>query len=120
MTLDIAWSSKLMIVVSLRSLFPFDVPIIVLEGKGVKVGLITTEGFRQILHIDRSFVPGGLAAFIVWNKGPLLAPLESTVEVRERIDADGAIITPLEEKHLMQQIKVLKREKVRPCHRDMQ
>jgi hypothetical protein len=30
----------------------------VLEGKGVKVGLITTEGYRQILHIDRSFVPG--------------------------------------------------------------
>jgi len=30
----------------------------VLEGKGVNVGLITTEGHRQILHIDRSFVPG--------------------------------------------------------------
>lgn len=52
-----------------------------LEGKGVKVGLITSEGYRQILHIDRSFVPGGLAAFIVWNKGDLLAPLESTIEV---------------------------------------
>ena len=54
----------------------------VLEGKGVKVGLIVSEGFRQILHIDRSYVPGGLAAFITWNKGPLLAPLESTIEVR--------------------------------------
>lgn len=83
-----------------------------LEGKGVKVGLITTEGYRQILHIDRSYVPGGLAAFIVWNKGELLAPLESTVEVRERIDADGRVVAPLDTAHLLRQVAVLKREKV--------
>lgn len=85
----------------------------VLEGKGVKVGLITTEGYRQILHIDRSFVPGGLAAFIVWNKGPLLAPLEATVEVKERIDADGMVVRPLDEGDLRRQIATLKREKVK-------
>ena len=84
----------------------------VLEGKGVKVGLITTEGYRQILHIDRSFVPGGLAAFIVWNKGPLLAPLESTVEVKERIDAEGQVVRPLDVADLQRQIAVLKAEKV--------
>lgn len=84
----------------------------VLEGKGVKVGLITTEGYRQILHIDRSFVPGGLAAFIVWNKGPLLAPLEATVEVKERIDAEGEVVRALDVADLRRQIEVLKAGKV--------
>ena len=38
----------------------------VLEGKGAKVGLIVTEGYRDVMQIARSFVPGGLAAWIVW------------------------------------------------------
>ena len=33
----------------------------ILEGKGARVGLVTTDGFRQVLQIARSFVPGGLA-----------------------------------------------------------
>jgi N-methylhydantoinase A len=32
-----------------------------LENKGARVGLIATEGYRQILQIARSYVPGGLA-----------------------------------------------------------
>jgi N-methylhydantoinase A len=31
-----------------------------LEGKGARVGLITTEGYRQILQVARSYVPGGV------------------------------------------------------------
>lgn len=31
----------------------------VLEGKGAKVGLVTTQGYRDIMQIARSFVPGG-------------------------------------------------------------
>ena len=31
----------------------------VLEGKGARVGLVTTEGYRQMMQIARSFVPGG-------------------------------------------------------------
>ena len=33
----------------------------VLEGKGARVGLVVTAGYRQILQIARSYVPGGLA-----------------------------------------------------------
>ena len=40
----------------------------VLEGKGAKVGLIVTDGYRQVLQIGRSFVPGGLAGWIIWQK----------------------------------------------------
>ncbi len=40
----------------------------VLEGKGAKVGLITTEGFRYVLHIARSHIPGGLGGWITHPK----------------------------------------------------
>lgn len=69
----------------------------ILEGKGARVGLVTTQGFRQVLQIARSFVPGGLAGWIIWPKPEPLAALEDTVEVRERIAADGTVVTELDE-----------------------
>jgi N-methylhydantoinase A/oxoprolinase/acetone carboxylase beta subunit len=56
----------------------------ILEGKGARVGLVTTAGFRQVLQIARSFVPGGLAGWIIWPKPEPLASLEHTVEAIER------------------------------------
>ena len=35
----------------------------VLTGTGAKVGLVTTKGYRQVLQIARSFVPGGLGDY---------------------------------------------------------
>jgi N-methylhydantoinase A len=61
----------------------------VLEGKGARVGLIVTEGYRQVMQIARSFVPGGLAGWIVWPKPTPLAALEDTVEVKGRMSAQG-------------------------------
>src|SRR5215210_498136 len=69
----------------------------ILEGKGATVGLVTTRGFRQVLQIARSYVPGGLAGWIIWPKPEPLAKLEHTVEVSERIGTDGAVVTPLDE-----------------------
>jgi Hydantoinase/oxoprolinase N-terminal region len=68
-----------------------------LEGKGATVGLITTAGYRQVLQIARSFVPGGLAGWIVWRKPDPLAALENTFEVAERIGARGEVVRPLDE-----------------------
>ena len=65
----------------------------ILEGKGARVGLVTTQGFRQVLQIARSFVPGGLAGWIIWPKPEPLAALEDTVEAIERIAADGSVVT---------------------------
>lgn len=84
----------------------------ILEGKGAKVGLISTAGYRQVLHIDRSFVPGGLAAFITWNQPELLATLENTIEVKERMDAFGAELRPVDMAHLTEQLQLLKANKV--------
>ncbi|MEM6908178.1 MAG: hydantoinase/oxoprolinase family protein [Pseudomonadota bacterium] len=80
----------------------------VLEGKGAKVGLVTTEGYRDIMQIARSFVPGGLAAWIVWPKPQPLAALENTVEVPGRMDADGKEVTPLDEAAVRKALQKLK------------
>lgn len=84
----------------------------ILEGKGARVGLIVTEGYRQVLQIARSFVPGGLAAWIVWPKPEPLAALECTIEVPERIGADGSIIRPIDEASLREALPTLKAEGV--------
>lgn len=80
----------------------------ILEGKGARVGLVTTDGFRQVLQIARSFVPGGLAGWIIWPKPEPLAALEDTVEVRERMGSKGEIIAPLDEDDVRTQLRKLK------------
>lgn len=80
----------------------------VLEGKGARVGLITTEGYRDIMQIARSFVPGGLAAWIVWPKPQPLAALEDTVDVPGRMDADGNVVRPLDENAVREALRKLK------------
>jgi N-methylhydantoinase A len=79
----------------------------ILEGKGATVGLVTTKGFRQVLQIARSFVPGGLAGWIIWPKPEPLAALENTVEVDERIASDGRVIRPLDEADVRAQLAKL-------------
>ncbi|MDE2620525.1 MAG: hydantoinase/oxoprolinase family protein, partial [Sphingomonadales bacterium] len=69
----------------------------VLEGKGARVGLVTTEGYRHIMQIARSFVPGGLAGWIIWPKPTPLAALEDTVTIKGRISAEGAEIRPIDD-----------------------
>jgi N-methylhydantoinase A len=84
----------------------------VLEGKGARVGLVTTEGYRQILQVARSYVPGGLAGWIIWPKPEPLAALDDTVEVRERIGARGEIVRELDEASAREAIRQLKRRAV--------
>ena len=78
-----------------------------LEGKGARVGLIVTEGYRQIMQIARSFVPGGLAGWIVWPKPEPLAALEDTVEVKGRMDAQGRELRPIDEAEIRSALQVL-------------
>ncbi len=80
----------------------------ILEGKGARVGLVTTEGYRQVLQIARSFVPGILAGWIIWPKPEPLAPLELTVEAKGRLSARGEEVRPLDEGHLREQLAYLR------------
>src|SRR3954462_12670533 len=79
----------------------------ILEGKGATVGLVTTKGFRQGLQIARSYVPGGLAGWILWPKPEPLAALENTVEIDERIASDGRVIRELDEADVRTQLEKL-------------
>ncbi|MEE4173560.1 MAG: hydantoinase/oxoprolinase family protein [Xanthomonadales bacterium] len=80
----------------------------VLTGKGSRVGLVTTKGFQQVLQVARSFCPGGLGGWVSYVKKPLLAPLELTVEADERMDAQGKVVSPLDEDALRKTLQELK------------
>src|SRR3954466_2647401 len=80
------------------------------ERRGAPVGLVTPRGFRQVLQIARSFVPGGLAGWIIWPKPEPLAALEHTVEAVERIRADGEIVIPLDEDDIRGKLRGLRDE----------
>src|SRR3954451_4637030 len=68
----------------------------VLESKGARVGLITTRGFAQILHLARSQTPGPLAGWIIMLKPDPPASLADTREAVERMDARGNTIVPVD------------------------
>ena len=82
----------------------------VLTASGAKVGLVTTKGYQQVLQIARSYVPGGLGGWVIFNKSDPLSPLELTIEAIERIDAKGNIDTPLDEDALQNSLKSLANE----------
>lgn len=82
----------------------------ILEGKGARVGLVTTDGFRQVLQIARSFVPGGLAGWIIWPKPEPLAALEDTVEVVGRMDSQGRVVRELDEDDVRAKLRILAKQ----------
>ena len=67
----------------------------VLERKGVRVALVTTAGFEDVLLIGRQTRPE-LYNIMVAARRPLIEP-GMTFGVRERLAADGSIVTPLED-----------------------
>ena len=79
----------------------------VLTASGARVGLVTTKGYKQVLQIARSYVPGGLGGWVIFNKSEPLAPLELTIEADERIGAKGEIVQPLDEETLKQSLTAL-------------
>ncbi len=72
----------------------------VLTGTGARCGLVTTRGYRQVLQIARSFVPGGLGGWVIYNKSLPMAPLQCTIEAHERVAANGEVVEPLDEARL--------------------
>ncbi len=64
-----------------------------LERKGARTALITTEGFRDVLAIGRQNRPHlyNLSA----DLPPPLVPAQWRLEVRERVDHRGRVLVPL-------------------------
>lgn len=67
----------------------------ILESKGAKTALITTAGFRDVLEMRRIRVPRLYDPLYV--KPAPLSPRNLRFEVRERVDAKGIVVTPLDE-----------------------
>ena len=66
----------------------------ILEGKGARTALITTEGFRDILEFRRNRVPR-LYDFY-YEKPPALVKRQLRFEVRERLNFRGEVLQPLD------------------------
>ncbi len=67
----------------------------ILEFKGAKTGLITTEGFRDVLELRRLRMPR--LYDMAWEKPVPLVERYLRMEVRERINHRGDIEVPLDE-----------------------
>ena len=80
----------------------------VLTSSGARVALVTTKGYRQVLQIARSYVPGGLGGWVIYNKPDPLAPLELTIEADERMSAKGEAVKALNEVDLAIKLRGLK------------
>jgi N-methylhydantoinase A len=80
----------------------------VLTGTGARCGLVTTKGYRQVLQIARSYVPGGLGGWVIYNKSLPMAPLSCTIEAVERVGAKGDVVLALDESRLRQDLRSLK------------
>jgi N-methylhydantoinase A len=78
-----------------------------LEAKGARVGLITTQGFRQILHLARSQTPGPLAGWIIMVKPDPPAALEDTREAKERMSAHGEVVEPVDREQVREIVREL-------------
>jgi N-methylhydantoinase A/oxoprolinase/acetone carboxylase beta subunit len=86
---------------------------IVIEHNGAKVGMITTKGYRDIMHIARHKKPMNFSLWqnLPWQAFPIVRR-RFRLTVNERIDKDGNILIPLDDDEVRAQVRRLKAEKV--------
>ncbi|MEE1554636.1 MAG: hydantoinase/oxoprolinase family protein, partial [Alphaproteobacteria bacterium] len=82
----------------------------ILEGKGAHAMLVSTKGFRDVLELRRS---SRSSLYDMFQDAPgLLIPRYCRVEVSERLDAAGQIVTPLDEDDIDAVISFAKENKI--------
>ena len=71
----------------------------VLEYKGAKTGMVTTEGYRDILHIGRHQRPQHYSIMqdVPWQDRPLVQRRHRKVVAERLSPPDGAVLVPLDE-----------------------
>ena len=82
----------------------------VIEKKGAKTGLLATEGFRHVLDLGRGNIHNSFD-LMFRTPEPLVPPLLRR-GVRERMLADGRVMTPLERAQAAKAIADLAKEQV--------
>ena len=79
----------------------------ILTNTGSRVGLLTTKGHEQILYLARAWTPGPLYGWMALQKPDPPADPTDTVGISERIQADGSIISELDEDEVREAVKRL-------------
>jgi N-methylhydantoinase A/oxoprolinase/acetone carboxylase beta subunit len=71
----------------------------VLEYKGARTGMVTTAGYRDILHIGRHQRPQHYSIMqdVPWQDRPLVQRRHRKVVAERLTPPDGAVLTPLDE-----------------------
>ena len=82
----------------------------IIERKGARTGLLVTKGTKDVLDIGREF-RYDLYDLDLELPEPLVAP-RLRAEVNERLDAEGSIVTPLEEASLAAAVSRLQKRRV--------
>jgi N-methylhydantoinase A/oxoprolinase/acetone carboxylase beta subunit len=82
---------------------------IVIEHSGATVGMITTEGYRDILHIARHKKPLNFSNYqdLPWQRYPVVRR-RYRLTVPERVTKDGSVLVPLDEERAREQVRKLK------------
>lgn len=81
-----------------------------LERRGARTALLTTEGFRDVLEIGRQTRP---SLYDLREPPPApLVPRELRFTVRERIGPDGEVVEPLDEQSLVDAVEAIRRSDV--------
>jgi N-methylhydantoinase A len=79
----------------------------ILERKGVKTALITTEGFRDVLGGGRA---ERISAFeLDWDPPELIIPRRNVLVVRERISPYGEVVTELNEDDVRRAARIIRK-----------
>ena len=82
----------------------------IIEGTLAPTGFITTEGFRDMLEIQRQIRPS--LYDLLFEKPRPLAPRYLCFGIPERLDAAGTVVTPLDERAVRVAAETLKAEGV--------
>jgi N-methylhydantoinase A len=84
----------------------------IVEGKGARVGLITTAGFEDVLEIRRVARPKEAAFDFGADNPPPLVPRYLRRGVVERLNSRGRVVTPLDEASVRQVLEYFRAQSV--------
>ena len=82
---------------------------LILEGKGARVALLTTRGFKYVMEIGRQDVPRRASLF-AWVKPKRPVSPEHIFEIGGRIGPDGVETEPLDEAAVLAAASEIRRE----------
>ena len=82
----------------------------ILTGEGAKTAFLTTKGFRDLLNMRRGLRERQYDS--KYNPPPPLVPRERIYPIEERVNVEGKVVIPLNERDVLDTIERLRSESV--------